>query len=101
VLSDAEERATLERLGIDPDLNRRHQLRRLYPFVRGIEKASSDQVETLVQGALQRHHARFAREDRRRRRLRRALPYLAVLAFVLAVLLAAVLVPDLVFMRHV
>lgn len=99
-MSDAEERAAMERLGIDPGLSRRHQLRKLYPFLRGIEKATTQQVETLVTGALQRENARFVTEERRRQRLHRALPYLAVLAVVLLLALVLVFIPDLVFLRH-
>jgi hypothetical protein len=99
-LSDAQERATMERLGIDPGLSRRHQLRKLYPFIRGMEKATTEQVETLVTGALQREHARFVAEERRRQRLRRALPFLAALAILLLLVLVLVFVPDLVFLRH-
>ena len=99
-LSEGQERATLERLGIDPGLSRRHQLRRLYPFIRGLEKASTEQVETLVSGALQRHYAEFAAEDRRRQRLRKWLPVLALLTIGLLLVLGAVVFPDLVLLRH-
>ena len=99
-LDDHQQRAVLERLGIDPSLSRRHQLRQLYPFIRGLDKASTEQVETLVEGALQRHHARFAEEDRRRRRLLRWLPVLALVGIAFLLLLGLVVVPDLVFLRH-
>ena len=99
-LSEREERATLERLGIDPDLSRRHLLRKLYPFVRGLEKASEAQVDNLVVGALQRYHAQFAAEDRRRARLRRWAPLIALVVVLLLLLFGLVLFPDLVLLRR-
>lgn len=60
---------------------------KLYPYLRGSEKATTEHVETLVTGALQRYHAQFAAEDRRRRRLRRVLPCLPLAAAAAAALL--------------
>jgi hypothetical protein len=99
-VTDEERNSVLRELGIDPGLANRHVVRRLYPWIRGVEKGSDDGIKLLIDGAVERY---LDKRERRRARiawLRRQLPWVIPMAIAATALLVLVVIPDLVFLRH-
>jgi hypothetical protein len=99
-ITDEERTRVLSELGIDPGLANRHIVRKLYPWIRGVEKGSDDGIKLLIDGAVERYVDRQERQRARLLWLRRQLPWLVPVALAVAVLLVLVVIPDLVFLRH-
>jgi hypothetical protein len=99
-VTDEERHDVLRELGIDPGLANRHIVRRLYPWIRGVENGSDDGIRLLIDGAVERYLDRRERHRARISWLRRRLPWMVPVAIAVAALLALVIIPDLVFLRH-
>ena len=99
-LTADERNEVLDHLGIERDLAPRQLLRRLYPFVTGVEKASDEQVAVLVTGELRRQHGRMRDRERMRRRLRRYWPVLVLLGILALMGFVLVLYPSLLGSRN-
>jgi len=99
-LTADERNEVLGHLGIEPDLAPRQLLRKLYPFISGVEKASDEQVALLVTGELRRQHGRMRDREKMRRRLRRYWPALVILALVALMGFILVLYPGILGSRN-
>lgn len=99
-ITDEERSMVLGKLGIDPGLANRHIVRRLYPWIRGVEKGSDDGIKLLIDGAVERYLDRLERHQARLRWIRRQLPWMVPVALAVAALVVLVVIPDLVFLRH-
>jgi len=99
-ITDEERIHVLGELGIDPGLANRHIVRKLYPWVRGVEKGTDHGIKLLIDGAVERYIDREERHRARARWLRRQLPWIVPVAVAVAALLVLVVIPDLVFLRH-
>ena len=99
-VTEEERRRVLDELGIDPSLANRHIVRKLYPWLRGVEKGSDEGIKLLIDGAVERHLDRQERHRARLLWLRQQLPWIVPVALAVAALLVLVVIPDLVFLRH-
>jgi hypothetical protein len=99
-ITDEERNRVLREMGIDPGLANRHIVRKLYPWIRGVEKGSDDGVKLLIDGAVERYLDRRERHRARILWLRRQLPWMVPVAIAVTALLLLVVIPDLVFLRH-
>src|ERR1700730_7376651 len=99
-ITDDERNRVLAEMGIDPGLANRHIVRRLYPWIRGVEKGTDDGITLLIDGAVERYIDDRERREARLRRRRGQLPWMVPVAVAVTALLVLVVVPDLVFLRH-
>jgi hypothetical protein len=99
-ITDDERNRVLAEMGIDPGLANRHIVRRLYPWIRGVEKGTDDGIMLLIDGAVERYIDDRVRRQARLRWLRRQLPWMVPIAVAVATLIVLVVIPDLVFLRH-
>ena len=85
---------------IDRGLANRHIVRRLYPWIRGVENGTDDGIKLLIDGAVERYVDRRERHRARLRWLRRQLPWMVPVAHEVTTLMVVVVILDLVLLSQ-